>query len=73
MPDPLPPVHRVGLDLRKEAASDRLRQTLALLPGSYRVDVNPEEPRKNCLARAEQFPHALTSSDLETGGTCGTL
>jgi Protein of unknown function (DUF4058) len=25
LPDPLSPVHRVGLDLRKETASDRLR------------------------------------------------
>src|SRR5262249_43972990 len=57
--DPLSPVRRVGLDLREETASNRLREALALLPRSHRVDINPQEPCQDRLTRTEQFPHPL--------------
>ena len=68
MTDPLSPVREVGLDLGEEAASDRLRESLALLPRTHRVDIHSQESRQHRLAGPDEFPDTLYVSRPDARG-----
>ena len=51
--DPSSPVVNVSFDRREEAGCDRLRDALALLPRSHRIDIDTKESRQHRLARPE--------------------